>query len=190
MRFWHIIGTDLYRYGDGLSIRAFFKHYFVTPGFKYTFWMRSANYLAKRKHIIGRLVYYLCRVILHKYSLKYGILIPYNTCIGPGLYIGHYGGIVINDKVIIGSNCNINHGVTIGIKYGGENPGVPIIGDRVYFGPGSKVIGGILLGDDVAVGANAVVVKSAPKSSVVVGVPAHIISSNGASEYVVNTNYE
>jgi serine O-acetyltransferase len=119
--------------------------------------------------------------------VKYGISIPYNTHIGPGLYIGHHGGIVINDKVVIGRDCNINHEVTIGVKYGGRNPGVPAIGDRVYLGPGSKVIGGICLGNDVAVGANSVVVDPVPDFSVVAGIPARVISSKGSSDYVVNT---
>jgi serine O-acetyltransferase len=125
--------------------------------------------------------------MLHHCGVKYGISIPYNTRIGPGIYIGHYGGIVVNDGVVIGSDCNINHEVTIGVKYGGKNPGVPIIGDRVYLGPGCKVIGGVRLGNDVAIGANAVVVDSVPDSAVAVGIPAKVVSHRGSSVYVVNT---
>ena len=94
---------------------------------------------------------------------------------------------MINGKVVIGRDCNINHEVTIGVKYGGKNPGVPVIGARVYLGPGCKVIGGISLGNDVAVGANSVVVESVPDSGVAVGVPAKVISYKGSSDYVVNT---
>jgi serine O-acetyltransferase len=184
--FWNVVGADLYRHGHGLSIRSFVKQYFLVPGFKYTFWMRLASHL-RQKSLIWRPAYYLCRVILHRCGLKYGISIPYNTCIGPGLYIGHYGGIVVNDSVVIGYDCNINHEVTIGVKYGGRNPGVPVLGDRVYLGPGCKVIGGICLGNDVAVGANSVVVESVPDLGVAAGVPAKVISYKGSSEYVVNT---
>jgi len=187
VRFWSVVGADLNRYGHGVSIKSFVKQYFLAPGFKYSFWMRLANHL-RQKNLIWRLGYYLCRAILHRYSIRYGISIPYNTRIGPGLHISHYVGIVIDDQVVIGRDCNINHEVTIGAKYGGKNPGIPVIEDRVYLGPGCKVIGGIRLGNDVAVGANSVVVDSVPNFGVVAGAPAKIISSRGSSDYVVNTN--
>lgn len=186
--FWQTIGTDLYRYGTGVSLRSFLKHYFLTPGFKYTFWMRASNFL-RRRHVVLRPAYYWCRIVLHRCSIKYGIAIPYNAMVGPGLYIGHYGGIVVNDKAIIGRDCNINHGVTIGVTYGGKRAGVPIIGDRAFLGPGCTVIGGIILGNDVAVGANAVVTDAVPDKGVAAGVPAKIVSLNGSNNYVVNTNY-
>jgi serine O-acetyltransferase len=184
--FWPLVGADLARYGGGVSFASFAKAYFLLPGFKYTFWMRLAGYLRQRS-VIWRPCHYLCRVILRRCSIKYGISIPYNTRIGAGLYIGHHGGIVINDQVIIGRHCNINHEVTVGAKYGGKNPGVPLIGDRVYLGPGCKVIGGITVGNDVAVGANAVVVDSVPDFGVVAGVPARVISLKGSANYVVHT---
>jgi serine O-acetyltransferase len=186
--FWHLVRADLYRYSGDTSPRAMFKCYLRTPGFKYTFWMRLASHL-RRKGVIWRPWYFVCRAILHAQGLKYGISIPYNTSVGPGLYIGHHGGIVLNDMVVVGCDCNINHGVTIGIKYGGKTPGVPVVGDRVYLGPGCVVIGGIRLGNDVAVGANAVLLESVPDFGVVGGVPARLLSSNGSAEYVVNTRY-
>ena len=94
---------------------------------------------------------------------------------------------MINSEVVVGRDCNINHEVTIGAKYGGKNPGIPVVGDRVYLGPGCKVIGGIRLGNDVAVGANSVVVASVQDFGIVAGVPARMISSRGSSDYVVNT---
>ena len=148
--------------------------------------MRASHCLRQRGRI-WRPVHYLCRGLLHRCAVRYGISIPYNTRVGPGLYVGHYGGIVINHEVVIGRDCNINHGVTLGAKYGGNNPGVPAIGDRVFIGPGAKIIGGITLGDDVAVGANAVVVASVPNRGVVAGIPARLISRKGSSDYVVNT---
>lgn len=184
--FWCVVRSDLHRYGQGVSVLAFVKRYFYALGFKYTFWMRLTGYL-QQQSVYWRPAYYLCRIILHRLSLRYGISIPYNTKIRPGLYIGHYGGIVINSDVVIGRDCNINHGVTIGVKFGGKNPGVPIIGNRVYLGPGCTLIGGIRVGDDVAVGANAVVIESVPDSGVVAGVPGRLISTKGSSEYVVNT---
>jgi serine O-acetyltransferase len=180
------VAADYRRYGCGLTIVSFLKLYVCTPGFRYCLWMRVAG-ASRENGLAWRPLYYLSRAMLHHCGVKYGISIPYNTRIGPGLYIGHYGGIVVNDGVVIGSDCNINHEVTIGVKYGGKNPGVPIIGDRVYFGPGCKVIGGVRLGNDVAIGTNAVVVDSVPDSAVAVGVPAKVVSYRGSSEYVVNS---
>ena len=189
VRFWKVVGADLCRYGHGISFWTFVKQYVLSPGFKYSFWMRLASHLRK-KSWIWRPCYYFCRIILYRNSIKYGISIPYNTHVGPGLYIGHYGCIVVNDSVVIGKDCNINHGVTIGLKYGGKSPGVPAIGDRVYLGPGCKVIGGISIGNDVAIGANSVVVDSVPDFGVAAGVPAKVISAKGSSSYVVNTHDE
>ncbi|HVY07554.1 MAG TPA: DapH/DapD/GlmU-related protein [Burkholderiales bacterium] len=188
MRFMDTVKADLYRYGGGVSLRSFIKHYFFTPGFTYTFWMRSCVAL-RRQHALFRLFYYWCRIVLHCKGTRYGISIPYNTSIGPGLYIGHYGGIVLNDGAVLGRDCNINHGVTIGVTYGGKHPGVPIVGNRAFLGPGCTVIGGISLGDDVAIGANAVVTNSVPDRGVVVGNPGKQVSSNGSMNYVVNTRF-
>lgn len=121
-----------------------------------------------------------------RYGYKYGISIPYNTKIGSGFYIGHYGGIVVSHEAQIGKNCNISHGVTVGTSYGGKYPGTPVIQDGVYIGPGAKVIGGITIGNNVAIGANCVVTKPISDNSVVVGVPGRVISEKGAGEYVVN----
>jgi serine O-acetyltransferase len=184
--FWDLVRADLYRYGGGVSLGAMLRRYWSTPGFNYTFWMRLAGCL-RSKGPFWRPWHYLCRAILRGKSLRYGISIPYNTRIGPGLYIGHHGGIVLSDAARIGRDCNINHGVTVGVKYGGKNPGVPVIGDRVFLGPGCVVIGGITLGSDVAVGANAVVLESVPGGGVVAGVPARLVSMDGSSGYVVNT---
>src|SRR5205085_4361981 len=63
-----------------------------------------------------------------------GICLPYTAVIGPGLYIGHFGNIILNGKAVLGSNCNLSQGVTIGVSGRGAQRGVPRIGDRVYFG--------------------------------------------------------
>lgn len=103
-----------------------------------------------------------------------GISIPASVRIGPGLYIGHFGEIIIHSDAKIGERFSIGQGVTIGTK-GQGGGGVPVIGDDVYLGVGSKVLGGIVVGDNVSVGANAVVVKDVPAGSVAVGVPARVL---------------
>ena len=86
--------------------------------------------------------------------------------------------------MIIGKNCNLSHGVTIGVNRRGERQGVPTIGDNVYIGPGAKLFGGISVGDNVAVGANCVVTHDVPENGVVVGVPGRIISYEGSQGYI------
>ena len=141
----------------------------------------------KKQEVVLRPVYFITRIILRHYQYKFGIFIPYNTEIGEGFYIGHCGGIVVSSAVKIGKNCNINHNVTIGTKYGGKNPGNPIIKNNVYIGPGAKIIGGITVGNNVAVGANCVVTRDIPEDAVVVGIPGKIITYHGATKYIVNT---
>jgi serine O-acetyltransferase len=68
--------------------------------------------------------------------------------------------------------------------------GYPILGDNVYIGPGAKIIGGIKIGNNVAIGANCVVTKNIPDNSVVVGIPGRVISQDGVTGYIDNIDYE
>ncbi len=181
-----LIRSDLHRYCG--SDHRFFRTYFALPGFHYSFWLRTTFFLKQRGKLCLPL-YLFSRMRLRRLQFRYGISIPYNTSIGKGLYIGHYGGIVVNHAVTIGCNCNLNQGVTVGATYGGKCPGTPTIGDNVYIGPGSFVIGGIFLGNHVAVGANTVVTKSVAENGVIASPGGEIISHGGSGHYVVNTDY-
>ena len=128
--------------------------------------------------------------ILRHYQVLYGIYIHPKTKIGKGFYIGHYGGIVVNDEVVIGNNCNIGHNLTIGQTNRGRYKGCPVIGDNVYIGAGVAIIGRIRIGDNVAIGANAVVTKDVPDNAVVAGNPARIVSYKGSAGYINRTDYE
>jgi serine O-acetyltransferase len=117
-------------------------------------------------------------------------MIDYTADIGPGLYIGHFGQIIVHPKVSIGKNCSLSQGVTIGLSNRGENVGAATIGDEVFIGPGAKVIGKVNIGNRAAIGANAVVLKDVPDQAVAVGVPAKIISYKGSEGYVNNIVYD
>lgn len=108
-----------------------------------------------------------------------GISISPDCRIGPGLYIGHFGQIILHSDVVMGRDCNISQGVTIGLAEKDGTWGVPTLGDRVYIAPGAKVIGPIHLADGTVVGANAVVVKDTAENDVVGGVPARLLSRKG-----------
>src|SRR5271170_88607 len=128
------------------------------PGFRYTVllrlfaWARTKRWcwLGPRQAVV---------LLLHHYSIRYGIDISRDVRIGSGFYIGHFGGIVVNEGVVIGDNCNISHDVTLGQTNRGARVGCPVIGNNVFIAPGAKIIGSIYVGDDVAIGTNAVVLR-------------------------------
>jgi len=113
-----------------------------------------------------------------------GISLPYTAKIGHSFYIGHFGGIVINPKAVIGDNCNISQGVTIGISGRGDRRGVPKIGNNVYIGVNAVVAGDITIGDNVVIAANSLVVKSVPSNITMIGVPAAKASDNNSEDYI------
>lgn len=94
--------------------------------------------------------------------------------IGPGLYLGHARGIVINDRAVLGAGCTLSHEVTIGQDVSPPY-GVPTLGRGVYVAPGAKVFGAISVGDHVAIGANAVVRGDLPDRAIAVGIPARVV---------------
>ncbi len=183
-----LIRSDLYRIYGCTSISLLFKELLLGIGFRYTFWMRVVHWLSRRSFGWAP-VYLVCKLILRHYMFKFGIDVSFPASIGPGFYIGHFGGIMINSAARIGRNCNISQDVTIGMSFRGERAGAPTLGDGVYIGPGAKIFGKIRIGDDVAIGANCVVTKDVPDHAVVVGVPGRVISLDGASGYINHTDY-
>ena len=113
-----------------------------------------------------------------------GISIPSSVEIGHSFYVGHFGGIIIHPRARIGVNCNLSHGVTIGVSGRGASRGVPCIVDNVYIGCNSSVVGNIQIGDNCVIGANSLVNKSVPANNTVLGVPASIISANTSKDYI------
>jgi serine O-acetyltransferase len=105
-----------------------------------------------------------------------GVEIHPGAVLGPGLFIDHATGVVIGETAEVGEDVTLYHGVTLGGSGRDTGKRHPTIGDRVIIGAGAKVLGAIKIGDDSRIGANAVVVKEVPSSSVVVGVPGQVIS--------------
>ncbi len=103
---------------------------------------------------------------LRKVSYKTGFQIPPFTC-GKGLVIYHWGPIIINGNVRIGDNCTLYSGVLIGWKSPNE-PGCAKIGNNVFIGSGTKIIGPVHIGNNVIIGQNMVITKDIPDNSVVV----------------------
>ena len=98
---------------------------------------------------------------------------PRRCQIGGGLVIFHFGAIALNPLVLIGENCTLRQGVTIGNRR--TNSDVPTIGNNVDIGAGAVIIGDIQIGNNVSIGANAVVLTDVPDNAIAVGNPARII---------------
>ncbi|MFT5103012.1 MAG: serine O-acetyltransferase [Candidatus Latescibacterota bacterium] len=113
-----------------------------------------------------------------------GISLPYSATIGEAFYIGHFGNIIINASAVIGDNCNIAQGVTIGVSGRGAHRGVPTIGNNVYIGAQATVVGPVAVGDNAVIGANSLVHKDVASGTTVVGVPAHEVSKNDSKGYI------
>lgn len=169
-----LIKSDLYRYKEKTSFKIFLKTYITSVGFNYLVWFR----ITQRYNNI------FTRFLLKRKMIKFGIEIHPKTQIGYGFYIGHWGEIVINEKAIIGNNCNISQGVTIGQINRGDKKGTPNIEDNVYIGPGAKILGEITIRQNSAIGANAVVIKDVLPDTTVGGIPAKEISNIGSNGYI------
>lgn len=182
--------ADLYRHLGGQSgWKAALRGYRLVPGFRFMVWLRLAA-ATRASGGLWKLVHVAARIMHKHYKFKFGISIPYQTQIGPGFYIGHWGGIVVNEAARIGRNCNISQGVTIGQVNRGARKGVPTIGDGVYIGPGAVIIGAVQVAAGCAIGANAVVTRDLPDNAVAVGVPAKVISTAGNEGYVEFCDYD
>lgn len=122
--------------------------------------------------LVSHVLKIIFQIIWFLLTTFYSIWIDLTSKIGPGFYIGHFGGIVIRGD--FGNNCSIGQNVTVGSKGAGKSNGWPEIGNNVYIGAGAKIIGAIKVGNNTIVGANAVVTKDVPDNSLAVGVPATI----------------
>jgi len=114
-------------------------------------------------------------LVLSKFSeVFFGILIGVKAKIGRRLIIEHFGSIIIHGSCEIGDNCIIRQGVTLGNRQLDRPLEAPKIGSRVNIGAGAKILGNVVIGDDVDIGANAVVINDVPAFHIAVGVPAKI----------------
>lgn len=152
------------------SLKGFF---FQEPTDKYVKVLRKLEWHFNSTGVIHKLFFVIAYLKYRRLSLKTGISIPKNVC-DKGLFIPHYGSIVVSSEARIGRNCMIQNNVNIGANGGEYN--APIIGNNVYIGPGAVLYGDIQIADNCYIGANAVVNKSFNESNcVIAGVPAKVI---------------
>lgn len=150
-------------------------------------WTRKyLYYFRKVSTCNNRLLELYYRVRFQLISSKHCMEIPRNTAIGKGLYIGHPYNITINPKTKLGNNINIHKGVTIGQENRGERKGTPQIGNCVWIGVNSTIVGKVKIGDDVLIAPNSYVNCDVPSHSIVIGSPCRIIPRDNATENYVN----
>lgn len=164
--FWPTIKADVGRLREEDSSLRVLIRGLLSQGFLAVFGYRIFRWFLDH-HIPTQPFRFVVERVL---EITTGISIPAEARIGKGLRIHHFGGIIIHSDVVIGVECTIYQGVTIG-DLGGRG-GVPRIGSRVNMGAGAKLIGPIEVGDDCQIGANAVVRTSIPPGCLAVGVPA------------------
>ncbi|WP_250253772.1 serine acetyltransferase [Chryseobacterium sp. Marseille-Q3244] len=175
------IQKDFYREsGKWLSTFEIWKKC-INPNLHYLYILRKAQKYQK-KSVSGL----FWKFVLRHYQIKYGFQIYPETQIGEGLYLGHWGALVINPKAKIGKNCNIAQGVTIGQQNRGKNEGYPVIGDEVWIGPNAVIVGNVNIGNNVLIAPNAYVNFDVPDDSMVMGNPGKIYPTENATNGYIN----
>lgn len=182
--FRHYVRSDFRSMGQPLSARTIL----FDPVARLTLLMRFHEFLlnsGKPRILQLPFVFWFRRL-----SVRLGFSLGPNI-FGPGVAIVHYGLLVINPTTRIGKNCRIHMGTHIGgaakfVPPEEVDKHSPRIGDNVYLGPGCKLYGPIVIGDDCVVGANAVVTRSFPEKGLVLGgVPATVIAKGSSGERVI-----
>jgi serine O-acetyltransferase len=139
-------------------------------------------YKNTNKSLLKKLALIKWQLKKRKLALILGFDIPENV-FGAGLRINHFGNLIVNNQAKIGMWCDIHQGVNIGANNSSDNKVLaPTVGNNVWIGPGAKLFGDILIGNHVAIGANAVVNKTFSDDITLAGIPAKLINKNGTRE--------
>lgn len=150
---------------------------------------RFSYYLRKASCTKNKILKLYYHIRYHLIAQKHGIEIHFRTKIGKGFYVGHPYNITINERSVLGDNVNIHKGVTIGQENRGARKGSPTIGNQVWIGINSTIVGKITIGDDVLIAPNSYVNCDVPSHSVVMGNPCKIIPKENATDsYIINVS--
>ncbi len=177
---------DYYRQTDDekFILRHFIRDFLLHQRLRYMVYFRISQ---KTK---CKLVKFFCNYKLLRLSKKFGIEIKPQTKIGKGFLMVHANNITISPYAVIGNNCTMLKGSTIGKVPRGNRQGAPTIGDKVYVGLNPTVLGGVTIGDDVVIAPNTFVNVDVPSHSIVMGSPCKIISKENATKNVLYKTWE
>jgi serine O-acetyltransferase len=171
-----------------LGVRTFL----ADPISRFTVLLRFVEYAENSRAPLP--VRMFLKLWFRRISIRLGFSVPPNV-FGPGLAIVHYGLLVVAPTAVVGSYCRIHAGVNIGGGGGRSIPSsgrsAPEIGDRCYIGPGAKIYGAVRIGDDCAIGANAVVGPGSFRNGVTIaGNKAVIVSEKGSAGMIFGTHQD
>ncbi len=173
---WPNLRADVQRYkglaGASLLYVLFEQGLWAITVYRFGRWVRGV-----KVPVVSLLLKLFAFLLFKMCEIWTGISLPASARIGKGFYIGHFGGIILHSDVQIGENCSVGPGVLLGTR-GLGNKGVPVLGDTVYVGAGAKILGGIKIGNNARIGANAVVLTDVPDGASAVGVPARILKKD------------
>ena len=124
-----------------------------------------------RPAVVRKFFSLLYHILFKLVQILTGIELPCEVDVGRNFIIDHFGGIIISGYAKFGDNCRIRSGVVVGLRRL-DDKSAPVIGSNVDIGAGAKLLGPIRIGDNVLVGANAVILCDIPDNSIAVGVPA------------------
>lgn len=155
-------------------------HYLVDFTFRHG--VRFTYYYRKYRRSRTALTRSWYRFLLYRLSRKYGLEVSPNADIGVGLYLCHPYNITIGNGVVIGKNCTLYKGCTLGVAYRGKRMGAPTLGNCVFVGINAIVVGNVRIGDDVLIAPGAYVNFDVPSHSIVIGNPGRIIPKENATE--------
>lgn len=151
--------------------------------------VRFTYYFRRYTQAKTRVVRFFFRFMLYRLSRKYGLEVSPNAKIGPGLYLCHPYNITIGNGVVIGKNCTLYKGCTLGVDYRGKRTGAPTLGDDVFVGLNAAVIGRVSIGNDVLIAPGAYVNFDVPSHSIVLGNPGKVIAKENATEGCIFHKY-
>lgn len=195
-----IVYSDLFRYtGNKRSHEQIYRTYLEelrsSPEFSYISTFRRTQYYYKQsqkydnwKKFAYKVKFSISNFHLERLSRKYHIQIPYDTQIGKGFYLAHFGRVIIHPKSVIGHNVNVSTGVVIGTQFRGRRKGSPTIGNYVWIGANAIIVGNISIGNNVLIAPGSYVNFDVPDGSIVIGNPGLIRRSTSATlSYINNT---
>lgn len=169
---------------DGIGLCALIAEDFRThnrdwfsEGFWALFWHRIGNARMRLPKPLRILATPFYRMMFRWVSRSTGIYLPYTVRVGRRVRLEHFGGMILVAQSI-GDDVTIRQNTTFGVARLNALQDRPVIGNRVEIGAGAVILGSILIGDDVVIGANAVVRRDVAPGMVVGGVPARVIAGN------------
>ncbi len=176
----------LTRFRDDLSV---YREGLLAQGFWALQIYRFGHARLRYRSKLIRVPWYIVHLIMHKMcEVFFGISIGAPAQIGRRLNIEHFGNIIVHGSTVIGDDCMIRQGVTLGNRHMDRPLEAPVLGDRVNVGAGAKILGKVHIGNDVSIGANAVVLDDVPSNCIAVGIPAKVLERTARALKQVSSN--